>query len=129
MARARAWVLLLLPGAAGYNCTGQPRNWLDLRSRWLCTSAQLAADACPYDARERPNVAARRELIPDVGDELPPLADPDDIWTVLQVNTLRAVETKEQHFEIDLYFRLVGWDDVSISGWRSPLLPRSRAKP
>ena len=60
-----AWIL---PGAAGYyNCTGQPRTFGELRARWLCTSGELAKGTCNYDARERPNVAARRALIPDEG--------------------------------------------------------------
>ena len=98
--------LLIFPplASANYDCTGKPRGEADVRARWLSN----------YDHRTRPNVAARIANISDVGIELPPSAPPEDIWTVLQVNSLHGVTTKDQTFEVEVYVRIF-WIDYRLA--------------
>ena len=112
----RAFLLVFLPlvylplAFAAYDCTGKPRDEADVRAQWLCTNDPN----CNYNARTRPNAAARKADISDVGDELPPPATPDDVWTVLQVNSLHNVDTKAQTFEVEVYLR-VFWIDERLA--------------
>ena len=103
-------LIFLHLASAAYDCTGKPRGEADVRARWLCTNDPT----CNYDARTRPNVAARMANISDVGAQLPPPAAPEDIWTVLQINSLHEVNTKDQTFEVEVYLR-VFWIDYRLA--------------
>ena len=112
-ARCTLLPLLLCPAAA-YNCTGKPRTFQEVRAIWRCDEASRLLGACSYDRTSRPNVARRWEGVPDEGATPPEKAPPEDVWVVLQVNSLRDVDTRDQTYSIEVYLR-VFWFDYRLA--------------
>ena len=95
-------LLLLSPAVqAAYNCSGRPTTVGDLMRTWS-----------QVDKSTRPGIAARWAGLPTAASDgdLPPVAPPDDVFMSLQVNKLVAVDPKEQHFQVEAWWRIIWWD-------------------
>lgn len=92
-------ILFALPAALGYDCTGKPRTVAELKAQWANAG---------YDKSTRPSMATRWDG--HAGGSKPPMAPPEDIYAVYQINQLQDVDTKAQVLRLETQLRVIWFD-------------------
>ena len=93
-------LLLIFDAAAALNCTGKPTTSRELRELWMGEN---------YDKFTRPNIALWAQ-----GDLPGDTAPPDQIYWLLQLNSIMDVDTKSQTLDVELWIRTM-WFDPRIA--------------